>query len=249
VSSSAFFGDANLLAFARCIGFAFRAPGFSHPAVPPPLRAGLAFVLAPLGGAASSAPPAAAALPFALAAEVALGAALGTAASILYDGAFAGGRMLDDYAGVRGSVPSAGVAAGAGFARLWSLAFVAGFFGFGGDRLVLGTFAASFAALPPGALLQPGALGAFAAALPGALVRAALLVGGPALACVFAGQIALGVLARVVPRFSPFALSFGVTFALALLATLLGFGALWPSAGTPWFGSGTLRLLHARVTP
>jgi flagellar biosynthesis protein FliR len=103
--------------------------------------------------------------------------------------------------------------------------------------------------LPPGALLQPGALGAFAAALPGALVRAALLVGGPALACVFAGQIALGVLARVVPRFSPFALSFGVTFALALLATFLGFGALWPSAGTPWFGSGTLRLLHARVTP
>ncbi len=232
MSSSTLFGDPNLLAFARCAGFAFRAPGFSHPAVPPPLRAGLAFVLTPLAGATAGTPFAAAALPFALAAEVALGAALGTAASILY---------------VRGSVPSAGVAAGAGFARLWSLAFVAGFFGFGGDRLVLGTFAASFSALPPGAVLLPGALAAFAMALPGALVRAALLVGGPALGCVFAGQLVLGVLARVVPRFSPFALSFGVTFGLALLATLLGFGALWPSAATPWFGSGTLRSLQAHA--
>jgi flagellar biosynthesis protein FliR len=227
----------------------FRAPGFSHPAVPPPLRAGFAFALAPVfaathRGAYPNAGSGPGALVLALAAEAALGAAFGTAAALVCDGAFAGGRMLDDYAGIRGSVPGFNVAAGAGFGRLWSLAFVAGFFLLGGDRLALGAFAASFEALPPGALVAPHALASFAAALPGALVRAALAVGGPALACVLAGQVGLGVLARVVPRFSPFALSFGVTFALALSATLLAFGSLWTPAGSATFDGATLRLLR-----
>ena len=34
------------LVFARCAGFVLRAPGFSHPAVPAPLRAGFAYALA-----------------------------------------------------------------------------------------------------------------------------------------------------------------------------------------------------------
>jgi flagellar biosynthesis protein FliR len=37
--------DAALLVFARCVGFVFRAPGFSHPGVPPPVRAGLALAM------------------------------------------------------------------------------------------------------------------------------------------------------------------------------------------------------------
>jgi type III secretory pathway component EscT len=229
--------DASLLVFARCAGFVFRAPGFSHPAVPPPLRAGFAYALAlTLAPAASVDARLAhgAAFAFALAAEVALGAALGTAASLLYDGAYAGGRLVDDYIGIRANASSPNLAATAGFGRLWSLAYTAGFFTLGGDRIVLETFAAAFATLPPGVLAGSAQLATFAIALPATLIRAALLVGGPAFVCAFAGQIALAVLARVVPRLSPFTLSFGVACALALFATLLSLPVLVPAAARPW---------------
>jgi flagellar biosynthesis protein FliR len=229
--------DATLLVFARCAGFAFRAPGFSHPAVPPPLLAGFAFACAlALAPAVSShaVVPRGAAFPFALAAETALGAALGTAASLLYDGAYAGGRLVDDYVGIRANAPSANLAATSGFGRLWSLAFTAGFFTLGGDRLALDAFAQGFVAIPPGALATAPQLGLFALALPGVLVHAALFIGGPAFACAFAGQIALAALARVVPRLAPFTLSFGVAFAFALAATLLSLPAIVPAAARPW---------------
>lgn len=229
--------DAGLLVLARCAGFVFRAPGFSHPAVPPPLRAGFAYLLA-----LSLAPPSVAharvphgaAFALTLAAETALGAALGNAASLLYDGAYAGGRLVDDYVGIRANAPSANVAPSSGFGRLWSLAFACGFFTLGGDRIALETFAAGFVAVPPGVLPNAPQLASYALAVPALLVRAALLVGGPALACAFAGQLALSALARVVPRLAPFTLSFGVAFASALAATLLGLPALLPAAGRPW---------------
>ncbi len=112
--------DAFLLTFARCAGFVFRAPGFSHPDVPPPVRAGFAFTLAfalnahaaPVGARRSRAGSR-----LRSRRETLIGAAIGIAASMLYDGAFAGGRALDDYVGIRASVPSANVDAGAGFGR------------------------------------------------------------------------------------------------------------------------------------
>ncbi|MBD5654194.1 MAG: flagellar biosynthetic protein FliR, partial [Candidatus Eremiobacteraeota bacterium] len=121
--------DGALLVFARCAGFVFRAPGFSNPDVPPAVRAIFAFVLtlalAPAHAAAARIE--AGGFAFALAGEALIGTAIGTAASMLYDGAFAGGRALDDYVGIRSSVPSANVQAGAGFGRLWSLAFATAF--------------------------------------------------------------------------------------------------------------------------
>ncbi len=239
--------DPGLLVLARCAGFAFRAPGFSHPSVPPPLRAVFAYAFASLlspfaASRAARVPPAAFA--GAVVAELLLGAALGTAASLLYDGAYAGGRALDDYVGVRGSLPAANVAVGAGFGRLWSLAFAAGFFVLGGDRLALGAFADSFRAIPSGALVTAPALALFAYALPATLVRAALFVGGPALACALVAQVALAALARVVPRFASFSLSFGIVFALALGATLIGFPAIFSGSGVPWLTPATA--LYAR---
>jgi flagellar biosynthesis protein FliR len=227
---------AALLTFARCAGFAFRAPGFSHPSVPPPVRAAFAFALAPLlaRGLAHAHVPAGAALPLAVGAETALGVALGTAASLLYDGAYAGGRLVDDYVGIRAAVPAAGIAPANAFGRLWSLAFTAGFFALGGYGIALRALADSFATLPPGALAGAQQLSEFAVALPTVLVRAALFVGGPAFACAFAAQIALAVLARVVPRLSPFTLSFGVAFAFALAATLASIPAVVPAAARPW---------------
>jgi len=228
--------DGGALVFARCAGFAFRAPGFSHPDVPPPVRAGFAFALAlalsPAFAAGAVVPPGG--LVFALASEALLGAAIGTAASLLYDGAFAGGRMLDDYVGIRASVPSANVQAGAGFGRLWSLAFATAFFTLGGDRVALGAFADAFRTLPPGVLVSSARLTDFGVALPRTLVHAALFVAGPAMTLALAAQIALATVARLVPRLSTFALAFPLVFACVLLATIGSLAVVLPAAARPW---------------
>ena len=234
--------EIQLLVLARCLGFVFRAPGFSHPDVPPAARAAFAYVfsiaLASRQNAAHLAPGG---LAFAVASEVALGAAIGTAASLLYDGAYAGGRALDDYAGIRGSVPSANVGAGAGFGRLWSLAFVTGFFVLGGDRFALTSFAGGFAALPPGALVEARDLATFAITLPSTLLRAALFVAGPAIVLGLVVQIALATISRVVPRLSTFPLSFGLVLAATILLTLASLPVIIPTAATPWFDVSALR--------
>lgn len=228
--------QAGLLVFARCAGFVFRAPGFSHPSVPPPLRAGLALVLAVAvaPGAHLARSFAGAAFAAAALAECAIGAAIGFAASVLYDGAYAGGRAVDDYVGIRASVPNAQVYAPSGFGRIWSLVFTAGFFLLGGYRLVILVFARSFERVPLGALLSAHALTAYAIALPESIVEAALLVAAPAMALIFVAQCTLGALTRVIPRFAAFTLSFPVVFAMALLATAAAVPVLYAQSGHPW---------------
>lgn len=227
---------AALLVFARCAGFVSRVPGFSHPAVPHAVRAGFAAVLALLLASTARGVHAPDGLMFAaaVAAEFGIGAAIGFAASILYDGAYAGGRALDDYVGIRGSMPGAQVFAPAGFGRVWSLAFTAGFFLLGGYRLLILAFARSFERLPPGTLPEVRDLHAYAVALPSSILEAALLVAGPAMAVAFVAQISLGALARVIPRFAAFTLSFPIVFGLALAATLLAVPLLIRFSAVPW---------------
>ncbi len=177
----------------------------------------------------------------ALAVELVLGAAIGMAASMLYDGAYAGGRTLDDYVGIRASVPTAGIVAGAGFGRLWSLAFAAGFFIFGAHRIAIRAFARAFDALPPGALVTAGSLATFSIALPSTLLRAALSIAGGAIAVALVVQVALAAVARMVPRFSTFTLSFPMVLAAALLTTLAGLSTVLPEAARPWFDLSQLR--------
>lgn len=226
----------TLLVFARCIGFVFRAPGFSHPSVPPMVRAGLALIitiaLIPAVHAARS--PDGIALVTAIAADFGIGAAIGIAASVLYDGAYAGGRALDDYVGIRGSVPNAQIFAASGFGRVWSLVFTAGFFLLGGYQVVIYAFSRSFESIPPGAVPSAHDLYAFAVALPVSIVEAALLVAGPAMALVFVGQITLGALTRVIPRFASFTLSFPIVFGLAIIGTILAVPLLFDQSASPW---------------
>lgn len=237
--------DAHLLVLARSAGFVFRAPGFSHPDVPPPVRAGLAYVLT-----IALAPQPVSVLPgatghgglvVALAAEAVLGAAIGTAAAMLYDGAYAGGRALDDYVGIRASVPSANVQAGAGFGRLWSLAFVTAFFTLGGSGVAILAFAQTFDSVPPGALVRASDLAAFAVTLPATLVRAAFFVAGPPVAIALVAQVALAGVARVVPRFSTFTLSFPIVFACVVLVTAASLPLVLPAAAVPWMDLSRLR--------
>ncbi len=214
----------QLLVLARCLGFVFRAPGFSHPSVPAPLRAGFALLLA-----MAVAPGARAAVPddggvafvVAFVAEFLIGGAIGMAASLLYDGAYAGGRVVDDYVGVRAIAPSLQLVAPSGFGRVWSLALTGAFFLTGAYRLTLAGFAQSFAHIAPGSTPDPSAWGAFVANFATAFVGVALQVAAPAVGLAFVVQIALGALSRVVPRFGSFTLAFPLAFAAAIVMTAI----------------------------
>lgn len=226
----------TLLALARCAGFVARAPGFSHPSVPAPARAGLAFVcaLAMLPAIHTTTVPDGALFVLAVGFECALGAAIGIAASILYDGAYAGGRMLDDYVGIRGSVPNAQIFSASGFGRLWSLTFTAGYFLLGGYRLTILALARSFERVPAGAVVNADQIYGFALWLPVTIVEAAIFVAGPAVGLTFLMQIALGTITRIIPRFASITLSFPIVFAIALVAAIVAVPALFPASGRPW---------------
>jgi flagellar biosynthetic protein FliR len=224
----------TLLVFSRAAGLVFRAPGFSHPSVPAPVRAAFAVALAlSVAPAVRDAHVDGPALAVAAAGDFLLGASIGMGATVLYDGAYYAGRSIDDYVGVRGSVPSANVTSAQAFGRLWSSVFLAGFFLLDGYVPVVRAFAASFAAVAPGALVAPGDWMHFALALPAAIVQTALIIAAPAIGVAFAIQVAFAAIARVVPRLANFSLAFPVVFAAAVIVTIVGVPLLAPWAAHP----------------
>jgi flagellar biosynthesis protein FliR len=225
----------TLLVFARSAGLLFRAPGFTHPAVPTMVRLALALGLA-IGvapGVHACADMDLARLSIAITGEVAIGAAMGIGASLLYDGAYYGGRMIDDYVGFRGSVPNAAVTSAQGFGRLWSSLFLAGFFLLDGDAVVIRAFADSFNHVGAGALIGADRWYRFGLALPQTIAQSALLVAAPAIAVAAVVQLALAAIARVVPRFSSFTLAFPIVFAVAVLVALATLPLYGPLAARP----------------
>jgi len=224
-----------LLVLARCAGFASRAPGISHPSVPHALRAGLALFLAVaiVPGLRPSHTPGGIGLIAALALEFLLGAAIGMGASLLYDGAYAGGRMLDDYVGVKAIAPSVQLVAPSGFGRVWSIAFTGGYFLLGAYRITLPAFAQSFERIAPGAPFDPHAWLAFGTTLAGTIVLVGTAVAGPAIALAFVVQVAVAALTRTIPRFAGFSLSFPLVFGAALLVTAVSIPLLAARAGYP----------------
>ena len=226
----------TLLVFARAAGLVARAPGFSHPSVPPMVRAGfalaLAFAVAPHVAAAPALDLAAFSL--AIAGDVAIGAAIGIGASLLYDGAYFAGRTIDDYLGVRGSVPGANVTSAQAFGRLWSATFLAAFLLLDGWVPVVHAFAGSFDRVGVAAWPSDGAWLRFAAGLPVTMLRAAFVVAAPAIAVAATLQLALAAVARVVPRFSSFSLTFPIVFAAALVVTVAAVPLLIPLGARPW---------------
>jgi flagellar biosynthetic protein FliR len=199
------------LVLARCAGFVFRAPGFSHPSVPPPLRAAFAMLLAILIVRWVAAPHVhlnGGAVVVALVTEFLVGSAIGMAASLVY-------------VGVKAIAPSLQLVAPSGFGRIWSLAFTGAFYLSGAYRLVLLGFAQSFVRMPPGGALSASGWADFAAGFASTIFGIALRVAAPAIGLAFVVQIALGALSRVVPRFGSFTLAFPLAFAAALIVTAI----------------------------
>lgn len=225
------------LVFARTLGFAIKAPGLGHPSTPRTVR--IVFAVGITLALATDFPRSihdfSLTLMIAFVLEMAIGAAMGLSSAILYDGAYAGGRMLDDYLGVRTAMPMATVASGAEFGRLWSNVFLAGLLFSGGFERLLQFFAQSFALFPPGSIPAPGQIHEYALMLATLISQAALIIIGPAVASAFLAQVCLGAIARMVPRLSTFALSFPIIYALALGSSVAAMPRMLPYAAHAWF--------------
>jgi flagellar biosynthetic protein FliR len=228
--------QATLLVFARAIGLVARAPATSHPSVPPMVRAGfalaLAFAVAPHVGPVGTLDLAA--LTLAIIGDFAVGAAIGFGASLLYDAAYYAGRTIDEYLGVRGSVPGASVTSSQAFGRLWSYGFLAAFVLLDGWVPVIDAFAGSFAHVGPTAFVGPEAWRRFALALPAVTLRAAFVIAAPAIAIAATLQIALAAVTRIVPRLASFTLTFPVVFGAALLVAVVMLPLVTPLGARPW---------------
>jgi flagellar biosynthesis protein FliR len=222
------------LVFARCAGFVSRAPGFSHPSVPRPVRVGIAVfcgcaIVPPVHPAYSSD----IGLFIGLAAEFLLGSAMGIAAALLYDGAYAGGRMIDDYVGVKAIAPNVAIVAPSGFGRVWSLAFTGGYFLLGAYAWAIEGLAHSFVVIPPGIPIDSHAWSDFILRLVATIAGVAAAVAGPAVALALVTQIALAALSRTVPRFSSFTLSFPIVFGVVLIVTAVSIPIVSATSGHP----------------
>jgi flagellar biosynthetic protein FliR len=169
----------------------------------------------------------------AFATEFLLGTAIGMVANLVYDGAYAGGRAVDDYVGVKAIAPSLQLVAPSGFGRVWSLAFTGAFFLLGAYRVTLLAFAGSFVRIAPGAPFDAHAWAPYAVNLAGTIVLVGVAVAAPAIGLAFLVQVALGALSRAVPRFGSLTLAFPFAFAAALVATALAVPALATRDVTP----------------
>ncbi len=223
------------LVYARAAGLLSRAPGFAHPSVPHVVRAGIGLALALAIAPHVPTVQASSLVAFtgALTTEFALGAAIGFGAALVYDGAYFAGRTLDDYLGVRGSVPGASVANAQAFGRLWSAVFLLALFLLDGWVPIVDAFARSFAAVAPGAFASREGWLHFAFALPAVLLAAALQVAAPAIAVAASLHLAFAAATRVVPRLSSVSIAFPAIFAAALLVTIAGIPILAPAGAHP----------------
>ena len=215
------------LAFARALGFFARAPGLSRQNVPMMMRAGFAFAVAL--AIAPSLPRNVARDPQTLlllvAGELAVGAAFGLTATLVAEAAGAAARILDDYVGLRASVPNLNVAP-AGLGGLWTLAFTAAFFALGGfDAMVL-AFARTFSFVQPGALIAGDTLRHIGLSSGVRFASLTLQLASPPLCIALCVHLGAGALTRVVPRFSHLSVGYPAAFAAVLLAAFASLGAL-----------------------
>jgi len=220
------------LVFARAIGFFARAPGFSRPDVPATVRVGfaLALALAVTPSLPRTVERDAQTFAFAAASEALVGTVLGLVATLVAEAVAAAARILDDFVGLRASVPQIAVAA-PGFGGLWSLVFTASFFSLGGMDALVVAFAHSFGIVPTGSTANGELLRAAGLRFAAPFARLALELAAPGLCVALCVQLGLAVLARVVPRFGHLSLAYPVAYAGVLLVAFASLSTLRDLAG------------------
>ncbi len=222
------------LAAARLLPIVWLVPLFGGRLLPVPARltitVGLAWVLAP------PIPPVAVDLTFAghLLLEALTGLCLALLASLPFELARSGGHLVDV---VRGSSLAQVIAPGLGdratpTGDVLYLALLAALATCGGDRFIIVALTAGFAALPPGAAMEPGMtalMGDVLLETTAVMLSSALLLAAPVIIIALLSDTVLGVVGRIVPQLPLFFLGMPVKTVLGLVMVAL---ALGPMLGT-----------------
>ncbi len=196
-----------LLCAARFAPVAFLCPIFGGGATPATVRLSLCLALAGyvrfVGDVAATVPDTATAYAAGFAHELLVGVAIGFVASLPFDAARMGGRLLDAQRGANAeaALPGIGSKESATGDLLFQL-LVALVFACGAYKPMLGGAIKSFKAVPAGvwAGWDGGALVESAVAHAGGALAAGFAIGAPAAAVSLAVDAALGVAARVSPQ-------------------------------------------------
>lgn len=233
------------LAFARVAPLVWITPFLGGRAVPAPARAALAIVLASCAAprVTVSFDPSLVGLAVLLAREVALGAALGFGAAVVFHAATAAGAALDQTRGAPLADAMAPVL-GDRSTPLGQLCFqlvVLVFCQLGGPALVMASVQASFEVFPPG----PSAWPSFASSVQrvGEALRVALGLVLPGLFAALLVDFVFGVSNRMAPALNAYFLALGAKslVVIAILAATM----LALVGGTPQLVAPVLRDAHA----
>lgn len=223
---------AVLLVFARLGGALLLLPAFGESYVNPRLRLWLALftsalLATSLGGQLPRPPVEAGPFVSMVGSEVVTGLAIGAllrlvlaalhwAGSIVaMQSGLAAAAFFDPSEATQGTVP------GALLSTLFLVVLVAS----DGHHWLLQRIVASYTSLPPGRLPDPGDLSVLAARLGNAALGLGLGIAGPVLVASFLANLALGLLARLVPALQVLFIALPLQILLAISALGLGLGA------------------------
>ena len=210
-----------LVAFARSSAFAATVPLGGSGAIPAASRAVLALVLTPaivphasIAGASTTLDPAAAGL--AIAGALGVGAAFGLSAAMVAAAASSAGSIIDATLASTTVVGREAVFGGGGgpFARLYSLAFAAAFFGSG----AMTHLCERFVTASSDAAIAPTARGAVA--LVRACFDASIGLAAPAIVAQLLGTVVAAATSRAAPRVNGLMLSSPLVSTLLLLSLI-----------------------------
>lgn len=228
-------GEARLflLVLCRITGLVMSAPVFGSAALPSPVKAFFALVLAGLflplvRGTAGGPPPVeGTALALAAGAELAVGMILGFAASLLFAGVQLGGQLVDQELGfmmanVLDPLSHEQVSIVAQFKLVLSVVL---YLLLDGHHFLLTAIRDSFGAVPLMAgRFSPEVAWRISDTMAGDLFRLAVRIAAPAMATLFLVTVAMALLARTVPEMNLFLLGFPVRIGVGLAVLALGAG-------------------------
>jgi flagellar biosynthetic protein FliR len=223
---------AVLLVFARLGAALLLFPGFGESQLDPRLRLWLglftsALVAVALGDRLPGPPPEAAAFAALVGTEVLVGLAIGAlvrlalaalqvaGAIVALQSGLAAASFFDPSEATQGTVPGA----------LLSTVFLALLVASDGHHLLLERVVAGYSGLPPGRLPDAEDLLALAARLGGAAIATGLGIAAPVLVASFLANVALGLLARLVPTLQVLFVALPLQLLLALSALGLALGS------------------------
>ncbi|HVP38758.1 MAG TPA: flagellar biosynthetic protein FliR [Candidatus Saccharimonadales bacterium] len=214
-----------VLAFARVAGILGSGPFFSGRSVPTSLKIGLAFfvtllVLPLLHPGTVQLPPTLLATCLAVLREVAIGAAVGLLAQLVFAAVQMAGELLGLQMGfslMNLVDPTTGVTVPV-ISEVYGFFAALLFFVLDAHHLFLRGIFASFELAPLGTGSFHPATGVALAAAVGQVFEMALELAGPVLAALFLTDVALGLVARTIPQMNVFTVGFPLKIALGLMA-------------------------------